>query len=38
MWSAGHAFMNQANPHTSDAEIAKAALAESAEFFRKNFA
>ena len=23
MWAAGHAFMNQANPHTYDAEIAK---------------
>lgn len=38
MWNAGHAFMNQANPHTYDPEIAKQALAESAEFFRKNFA
>jgi len=38
MWSAGHAFMNQANPKTYDPEIAKQALHETLEFFRKNLA
>ncbi len=36
MWSAGHAFMNQSNPHTYDPEIAMQALTETTEFFRKN--
>jgi carboxymethylenebutenolidase len=37
MWNAGHAFMNQANPHAYNPEIAKQALQETVEFFNKNF-
>ena len=38
MWNAGHAFMNQASPHSYDPEIARQALEETVQFFRKNFA
>lgn len=38
MWAAGHAFMNQANPQVYKPDIAKLALAETSEFFRKSFA
>jgi len=38
MWNAGHAFMNQANPHSYDPEIARQALEETVQFFKKNFA
>ena len=38
MWeNAGHAFMNQSNPHSYNPDVAKAALTETVEFFRKNF-
>ena len=36
MWPAGHAFMNQANPKTYMPDIAKQALAETTEFFKKH--
>ena len=38
MWNAGHAFMNQANPKTYDADIAKQALKESVDFFKQHMA
>ena len=38
MWPAGHAFMNQSNPHAYKPEIAKQALTETAEFFTTSFA
>ena len=37
LWDAGHAFMNQASPKNYMPEIAKQALEESTQFFRKAF-
>ena len=37
MWPAGHAFMNQANPETYNAEVAKQSLQETVAFFNKHF-
>jgi carboxymethylenebutenolidase len=36
MWEAGHAFMNKANVHCYNEEVAKAALAETVEFFKNS--
>ena len=36
MWEAGHAFMNQSNPKSYNAEVASKALTETIQFFKEN--
>ena len=36
MWDAGHAFMNQSNPKHYNVDVAKLALSETVQFFKKN--
>jgi dienelactone hydrolase len=38
MWPAGHAFMNQSRTETYNKEVAKKALAETVQFFKKHLA